>query len=492
LTQTETTPRSGGTFAYLVGNVIEGAFALLFSIVLVRLISQSDFGGWRQYLIVFGLVSNILIFGLPKSLLYFFSISEKSEKSRVAVRSLLLAAGLGLFSAIVYLVARGLIAEAWSSPALSTYAGLFALYLFLFFPLLIFQPLLLANDNRYKLAIWKIVFATTKLLVLLYIFLTKGTLLNLLIAINIHTAIQLIVSLVMYFKISGVVFSNLWKGSRTQLLYSRDVMLQSLSIVIAREADKIIVSANSTPERFAAYSVGARELPLVDLFPYAIGDSITPELSKFYLERKFKEFLELWHRWMKRVSLLMYPLFAFILFKHQDIIVLLYTKDYIAGAIPFLIFGCLIPLRLTTYNQTLLAMNQSRAVVIGSASGLVLTVVLGFIGIRMVGFIGPALAVLLSEYLVNTYYLTQIRKHLETDWPHMFPWHFLGKVLLLSLVAAGLANVFNVFTCDCSVFMRLLTYGSVFFILFALGVRMLNLITVEDLARLKSSIFRRK
>jgi O-antigen/teichoic acid export membrane protein len=187
----------------------------------------------------------------------------------------------------------------------------------------------------------------------------------------------------------------------------------------------------------------------------------------------------------------MYPLFALILFKHQDIIVLLYTKDYIAGAIPFLIFGCLIPLRLSTYNQTLLAMNQSRAVVIGSAAGLVMTVVFGYIGIRIIGFIGPALAVLFSEYVVNTYYLSQIRKHLEADWRRMFPWLFLGKVMLLSLIAAGLANVFNVFTCDCSVLVRLLMFGCVFFILFALGVRMLHLITIEDLARLKKSILRR-
>ena len=134
MTETDTNSRSGGTFAYLVGNIIEGVFALLFSIILVRLISQHDFGSWRQFMIIFGLAGSILTIGLPKSLLYFYSISEKLERSRIAVRTLILSVGLGAFSAVVYLVARGLIADAWSSPALSTYAGLFALYLFLYFP----------------------------------------------------------------------------------------------------------------------------------------------------------------------------------------------------------------------------------------------------------------------------------------------------------------------------------------------------------------------
>jgi O-antigen/teichoic acid export membrane protein len=441
LTETETNSRSGGTFAYLVGNVFEGAFALLFSIVLVRLISQHDFGSWRQFMIVFGLASNILIFGLPKSLLYFYSISGKLERSRIAVRTLILVTAFGAFAAVVYLAGRGLIADAWSSPALSTYASLFALYIFLYFPMLVFQPLLLANDNRFQLAIWKIVFATTKLLVLIYVLVAGGSLLNLLIAINIHTAIQLLVSLVMYYRISGHETGNLWEGSDRQFRYASHVMLQSISIVVAREVDKILVSANVSPNKFAAYSVGARELPLIDLFPYAIGDSITPDLSNLYLKEKLSEFLKLWHRWMRRVAILMYPLFALILFKHTEIISLLYTESYIEGAIPFLIFGCLIPLRLTTFNQTLLAMNQSRAVVIGSSSGLVLTAVLGYIGIHTIGFIGPALAVLLSEYLVNTFYCSQIRKHLRTSWLKLFPLAFLGKALALSIAAAALATL---------------------------------------------------
>ncbi|MBU0692856.1 oligosaccharide flippase family protein [bacterium] len=491
MNNTETQSRSGGTFAYLVGNIIEGAFALLFSIILVRLISQHDFGSWRQFLIVFGLASNILIFGLPKSLLYFYSISEKLERSRIALRSLLLTVGLGALAAIVYLIARGLIAHAWSSPALSTYAGLFALYLFLYFPLNIFQPLLLANDNRFSLAIWKAAFATTKLLVLVYVLVAGGTLLNLLIAINIHTLLQLLISLVIYIRISGWNLSNLWEGLDEQLRYSSHVTSLAITGSIAREADKILVSSSFSPDQFAAYSVGARELPLINLFPYAISDAIAPDLSRLHRDSKFSEFLHLWHSWMQRIAMIMFPLFALIIFKYEEIITLLYTEDYIAGAIPFLIFGILIPLRITSFVQVLLSMNSSRAVAIGSAINLTIVAIVGFIALKTIGFIGPALAVVASEYIVNGFYCARIRKLLNIHWLKLFPLVFLGKALALSFIAAGLATFIEVFTCDCSVFVRLLMYGSVFSMLYLLGIRILKLISSEDITRIKNIILGR-
>lgn len=490
-TETETQSRSGGTLAYLIGNIIEGLFALFFTMMLVRLISQHDFGSWRQFLIVFGLASNILTFGLPKSLLYFYSISAQSEKRRIALRTLLLTIGLGTLAAAIFLIARGLIAHAWSSPALSSYAGFFALYLFLAFPLNIFQSLLLGNDNRFMLAIWKVVFASLRLLVLVYVLVVGGTLLNLLVAINIFAALQLLVSLVIYLHISGRNLSNLWQGIEEQFRYSSHVTALAVSGSIAQETDKILVSTSFSPDQFAAYSVGARELPLVNLFPYAISDAITPDLSRLHRDNKFAEFLNLWHSWLQRVAMIMFPLFALIVFKHEAIITLLYTRDYIAGAVPFLIIGFLIPLRITSFVQILLSMNVSRAVAIGSAVHLSIIVVIGFIALKLIGFIGPALAVVLAEYIVNSYYCSQIRTHLKITWLKLFPLVFLGKTLVLSFIAAALANFTEVFTCDCSVFVRLLMYGCVFGMLYLLGIRILKLVSSEDIAKFKNILLRR-
>jgi len=481
-------PRAGGTFAYLVSNVIEGAFALLFTIILVRLISQHDFGAWRQFISLFFIGSSILVFGLPKSLLYFYSTAGTTERSRIAIRSLILILLLSLFSAALFFSIRGFIADAYSSPALSTYAGLFSLYLLLYFPLLIFQSLLIAAGRRRQLAIWKTAFAVTRLSTLLYVYLAGGTLLNLLVILVVHQALQLAVSLIIYLRISGFRVSGLWSGSAPQMRYSSHVTLQSIAGGFMREVDKILVSVHYTPERFAPYAVGARELPLIDLIPYAVGDAITPELSNFHLKKQISDFLDLWHRWLKRISIVIYPLLGLIIFQHRQIITVLYTADYVEGAIPLLIFGLIIPLRLTSFQQIVLAMNQSRAVVIGSIMGLVINLIIGYAAIRTIGIVGPAFGVLIAEWILNSFYLSRIRRGLEIRWRELLPWRFLIRVMALALITAGLATVSGFVTQDWSPLPALIAYGILFGILYLAGVRLLKLVGVDDLSKLKKTL----
>ena len=326
---------------------------------------------------------------------------------------------------------------------------------------------------------------------LVYVLVAGGTLLNLLIAINIHAVLQLLVSLVIYFRISGWKLDNMWQGLREQLRYSSHVTSLAVTGSIARETDKILVSSSFSPDQFATYSVGARELPLVNLFPYAITDAIAPDIARLHRDTKFAELLNLWHSWMQRVAMIMYPLFALIIFKHEEIIEFLYTSDYIAGAIPFLIFGFLVPLRITSFVQVLLSMNSSRTVAVGSAVHLSIVAIVGFIALKTVGFIGPAIAVVASEYIVNGFYCGRIRKLLEIDWQKLFPFVFLMKVMVLSFIAAGIAQLIEVFVCDCSVFVRLLMYCSVFGVLYLLGIRILKLISSDDIAKVKNIILRR-
>ena len=84
----ETKTYRGGTLIHLFGSLSEGAFNMLFTIVLVRLISQNDFGSWRQFMSLAAIVWNITIFGLPASLFYFVSIAKPEERGAIARRTM--------------------------------------------------------------------------------------------------------------------------------------------------------------------------------------------------------------------------------------------------------------------------------------------------------------------------------------------------------------------------------------------------------------------
>jgi hypothetical protein len=63
--------------------------------------------------------------------------------------------------------------------------------------------------------------------------------------------------------------------------------------------------------------------------------------------------------------------------------------------------------------------------------------------------------------------------------------------MLLSLAAGGLAKLIDLFTADLSGAVGLMFYGMAFGLLYLLGVRMLDLISVDDLKRLRQSIIRK-
>lgn len=480
------TANGGGTVVYMLGSLAEGVFGMAFTMVLVRLISTDDFGAWRQFMVLSNIVWNIAIFGLPRSLIYFYSIGEANEQGAIARRTLWLCLGIGAVVSLLFYFGLSLAAAQFDSPALAEEAALFSAFLLLSFPVLIFNPLLLAANRRMLLAGTKIALALLRLAVLIALVWFAADLRTLLIALIVFAALQFVVLVVLYLRVAGPAQVPLAKNFGAQVKYSADLTAQQIAGQVAIEADKLVVSSNYSPAEFGAYSVGARELPLIPMIPYSISDSIAPHLSRLAVQQKFDEFRELWHRWIKRVALLIYPVFALVLFQSQEIVTLLYTSDYLAGAIPLLIIGCLIPLRVTSYYQVLLNLNGSREVMFASLATLVSIVSLSFVFLPMFGMWGPALGVAISEYVINGVVLTRIAKRSQIPMVKILPWGYLAK-LLLSAVACGILALPILDLLDATTLLiRFAAYGGSLLVLYVPVVLSLKMVAQEDLVLVKN------
>ncbi len=266
--------------------------------------------------------------------------------------------------------------------------------------------------------------------------------------------------------------------------------VQTMSGQVAAEADKLMVSAAYTPARFASYSVGARELPIMPMIPFSITDSISPDLSRLSIAGKFEEFRELWHRWIKRTALILYPVFALILFQSNEIITILYTADYIEGALPLLIVGCLIPMRITSFFQVMLSLNGSRVVMYASVATLVLISSLSWLFLNTFGLWGPALAILISEYTVNSGVLVNISKKTGLSLPKILPWGFLFKLLIVAVVSGALALPVLGLVSNLGLFWRFMIYVLTLMTFYGAAVFSLSMVNSDDLAMLRAKLRR--
>lgn len=459
---------------------------MAFTMVLVRLIPVDDFGAWRQFMVLSNIVWNIAIFGLPRSLIYYYSIGQPQEQGAIARRTLWLALGIGAFASLLFYFGLDLAAAQFDSPALAEEALLFSTFLLLSFPILIFNPLLLAANRRMLLAGTKIALALLRLATLIVLVWFTADLRTLLLALNGFALLQFVVIVTLYLRVAGPALVPLGQKMSAQVKYSADLTAQTIAGQIAMEADKLIISSNYSPAQFGAYSVGARELPLIPMIPYSISDSIAPHLSRLAVQEKYAEFRELWHRWVKRTALLMYPVFALVLFQSREIITILYTSSYLEGAIPLLIIGCLIPLRVTSFYQVLLNLNGSREVLYASIAMLVSIVSLSSLLLPMFGMWGPALGVAISEYAINAAMVRRISVRSGITLRRVLPWGFLLKLLAIAVASGLLALPVVDLLTSAGVLVRFAAYGLTLLVLYTAAALSLKMVAQEDLVLVKN------
>jgi O-antigen/teichoic acid export membrane protein len=478
----------GGTLVHLFGSLAEGAFNMLFTIVLVRLISQNDFGSWRQFMSLAAIFWNVAIFGLPASLFYFFSIAKPEERGTIARRTLWLALALGAAASIVFFFALGIAADVYRSPNLSAEALLFTAFFALSFPPFLITPVLVAADQRTVLAMTRFFMGLLRFASLALMLWMDADLRTLLIALNGFALVQFLLMVFLYLRAAGPALVPWKQGFRQQINYSGHVSTQAITGQISVEMDKILVSAYYTPEVFASYSVGARELPFVPLIPYSITDSQIPQLSRFASEKNFADYFDLLHRWVKRIALIMYPIFALILFQFREIFTILFTADYIDGAVPMLIIACLIPMRVTSYYQLLLTLGGSRDVMFVSLGMLVSVTSVSFTLLHFFGPVGATLGLLFSEYLLNGIVVGRIAAKSGSGFSRVLPWSYLLKLLTVAVACGALAlPVLGILPFE-NIFGRVVIFAMTTMTLYVAAVITLGLVSKEDVAQIRAKL----
>ncbi|MBK6765199.1 MAG: oligosaccharide flippase family protein [bacterium] len=481
----------GGTVVYVLGSLIEGVVAMAFTMALVRLISTEDFGAWRQFMVLGNIAWNITIFGLPRSLIYFYSIGKGDEQGAIARRSLWLCLGFGAVAAVVFYFGLGFAADRFDSPALAEEAFLFSSFLLLSFPAYIFNPLLLAANRRTLLAGTKIALALLRLSALVALVWFAADLRTLLLAMNVFAVVQFVVLVVIYLRVAGPAMVPLSRDMGAQLGYSANLTGQTIAGQVAVETDKLIVSAAYPPAEFAAYSVGARELPLMPMIPFSISDSISPHLSRLGAAEDYTEFRELWHKWIRRTALLIYPVFAMVLFQAKEIVTILYTADYLAGAIPLLIIGCLIPMRVTSFYQVLLTLNGAREIMYASFAMLGLIAGLGYLFLNIFGMWGPAVGVVIAEYVVNAAVLMRIARRTRERFAKILPWGFLAKLLAITVASGAAALPVLELIGSANAVTRFAVFCAVLLVLYGALAMTFRMVSQEDLVMVRNRLKRK-
>jgi len=409
---------------------------ILLFVLLSHTLSVQDYGSFRQvWLINKGFILEIFTLGIPVSLFYFLPKLARGKRKFFVVQTLLILSSLGILVAVTIYLCSGLLSDLFNNPELERLLKITAAFALFTLPTLGLEGVLVSFGRTVVFSVYTIV---DRLLLLTAV------------AASVYwfRSIEAICITLVFFGLAELIVSTILIRSalrkypiesRTfniveQLRFSLPSGLSNIIGLLNIELDKVVISSFFNVSQFAKYANGAFEVPFLGTVGASVNSVLMPEYVRRHGKGDYHGILHLWHKAIYKVALVFFPLAVFLFVFSDDVITLLFSDKYLESATIFRIYLFALLPKVTWYGIILIALGYSREPFYGSLIALTANLALNFTLINIIGFTGPAIATVLTTYLISLYYLHRIRTVFDESWSNIFPWRVLLKIFLVSAI----------------------------------------------------------
>ena len=426
------------TIWFIGARIISFAFSFGLPLLLVRRMSQHEFGVYKQLFLLIGTAIVTLPLGFATSAFYFLP-RERTRQGEIAFNILLFHAGIGGIIAITLILFPGLLTSLFNNVELSSYAspvGLLALVWILAAPLDTFA---IANQETKVATVFIVSSQLVKAIVLFSAALLVGSVRALIYAAIIHGALQIGV-LIWYLRSRFGAFWRAFDSSimRRQMAYALPLGAAAILFRTYSDLHNYYVSYEFGAAAYAIYAVGCFNILLPDVVTEAVGSVLIPRVSYLQSQNQRAEIIQLLARMLRKVAALFFPLYVLLLVIGRDFITVLFTEQYLASWPIFAINLTLIPLALipSAYDPVVRAYPEYRFFLIRVRAALLLVLIaaLVFLTTRF-GLVGAISAVVLVAALENVITGTKSAKVIGVTRADLLLLKDVAKIAVAAIVA---------------------------------------------------------
>ena len=429
------------TLVYGTAVMTERAVSFLLLPVLTKTLAPDLFGVWSQIIVTVGLLSSLLLLHLHTALVNTFSGEGKEFGEKyltfhgvlfvVLVLSACVIGGLWLGSLPVSLIVFG--NEEFH----------------VFIPLLGF---LLATEALFELTIAFLRSAQQiTRLSLYYTVKNVGRLVLMVLGLGVfHVDLY-----------SAILWVVLWQALFISFIYGNDVFARSTPLVLSKVLDRvkplvpfslplvplgIMLWGNSYLDRYlilhflgldqvGVYAVTYSLAATTSVFYSVLGFTLYPELAKLWNGGDRARIGELVKTGMSYYLLFLLPAIALLTILGENIITVFATKRYLSPWPVMLMIAMGIGLYglYQIYLYIVLLGNKMAQNLFAVLGAMVLNLVLNLVFLRILGLVGAALAIMVSNGFLAGWTITISR----TAAPSKFPWRQLSKMIIATIVMSG-------------------------------------------------------
>ncbi|MCK4304321.1 MAG: oligosaccharide flippase family protein, partial [Candidatus Eisenbacteria sp.] len=420
------TTQAGGVS---LGRGLAALASLATAMVLSRILSENDYGTYRQVWLIFFTLAPILELGIPPSVSFFLPQLPSSKVKSYLIQNSLVLLVSGSFLGLAFLLLGGPVEQLFKSPDLADLLCVFALFPALTIPFNMTENTLVALGRAGTAGMVSSVAALVQNGVILGSVLLGGSLSQTFLLLSLWALLRW-----------GIAFTSLlylsralritwdWRALRSQVGFALPMGAAAATGLLTRQLDKLIVSSGFSTEQFAVYANGSYEIPLISILTLSVTAVLVPAIVRAQAQGDVTEIRRLWHGAARRMAWLFFPAFSFLFIAAQPLMVFLFSEKYAASAAPFRVFLFLLPLRIAFYGAFLRALGKTRPILITSLGAMVISLVLALVLIRIepLGFLAPAIAAVIASYWAAWYSIRVALRTLNWRWREYFPWRALA------------------------------------------------------------------
>lgn len=423
------------TFIVTLGRSFERIVLLISTIILSRYLTQTDYGTYRQVILITGLMITIFSFGIPQSINYFLPQFSRDTQKSFIIQTMIFQIALGVLSAIIIWFGAGFISASFQNVAFKGFLRFMVLYPIFLLPVSSYSNIFICIDKAKLSGILSSILGVIKLILILIPVFLKLSVYYIFFAINIFVIVQFVLIIFIIFRLFtkiNVKFS--YEIFIKQIKFALPIGFASILGILIVKIDQLMISSYFSTEEYATYSIGSLEIPFVNILTVSAMAVLTPFFVKQFKDQRIDLFIKKWQNSLLKISYIIFPVSIFFIFFAEETMVFLYSDKYLLSAMIFRIYVFRLFVKITFFGHILLALGRSKIIFIYTLITLITNIVLNFVSIKLFGFIGPAIATVIASYIISFLQLMKISKILTIKFSQIWPWRKLFFILLISFL----------------------------------------------------------
>jgi O-antigen/teichoic acid export membrane protein len=438
---TPKTTRTAKVFALSLGGALSMLVSLAFSMIAARWLSKHDYATIRQTFLAYEFITPLLMLGLPSAVYYFLPRELGARRGVIIDNMALLTIAGVIFSLFVAFGGNHLLATRFNNPDLYRTLQWLIPYPLIMMPVAGLAAVMVCANRTKTLAVYNVLSSIAVTLASIAAILWTQSYAAPIVVRIIVPGVFLPVAIGLMFKaVPGTFRWPRWPSMNRMLRYAVPLGLASMLGSITLQLHSIIVASMCSPDDFAVYINGAMEIPVIGIVTGSITTVVFAEMAELCHKGDKAAALQLFHKASIKSACILFPAMCFLLVVAGPFITFLYSAKYHNSIVPFVIYLFVLPVRIVVYGSALMALGLTRVILIRSIFDLAINCILCFVLVKTIGYIGAAIAIILTLYLWHVpFNLAKIGQGFGVAWSDSLPLKALIKLFSICVICTPLA-----------------------------------------------------